>query len=60
MSGAGLFPILGKGWVGMQRVPIPFRFFLARMRHKVDECVRPGGIIVGYLVADNFQVVLGG
>src|ERR1700722_770508 len=44
----GLFPVLWKSRVGMQRVPILFRFFLAGMSHEVDECVGPSRIIVGH------------
>src|SRR5882762_9684250 len=52
---SGLFPILWKRRVGMKRVPILFRFFLAGMSHDVDEGVGPGRIIVGYPVADDTE-----
>src|SRR5580700_6275264 len=55
----GLFPILWKGWVGMKRVPILFRFFPAGVRHDVDESVGPGWIVIRYPVADNIEIVLG-
>src|SRR5580658_7083993 len=55
----GLFPILWKGRVGMERVPILLRFVPAGMSHEVDEGVGPSRIIVGYPVADDMEIVLG-
>src|SRR5215469_3079114 len=45
--------------VRMKHLPIRFRFVAASMRHKVNECVAPGGILVGHPVPDNVDTILG-
>jgi hypothetical protein len=45
--------------IGVQRVPIFGGFVAAGLGHKINECVFPRGILVGYPVTDNLETVLG-
>src|ERR1700688_848699 len=55
----GLFSILWKGRVGMERIPILFILVPDGRSQQVDEGVGTSRIIAGYPVADAIEIVLG-